>query len=89
VGGGAVTGTLLDHLEYPYGIAVHDGYVYMTETRGRNTTFQGGAIRLIRYDPRTGERVTIADHPTPSRSRATDRSSSADMRRGFPATRGR
>lgn len=45
--GGIQTATLQTGLEYPKGLWIKDGFVYFTETAGRNTSC-GGRVRLLR-----------------------------------------
>ena len=54
--------TLLTGLEYPKGLWVRDGRVYLTETAGRNTTF-GGKVRLLRYDVASGQLEELINNP--------------------------
>jgi hypothetical protein len=57
--------TLLTGLEYPKGIWLKDGSVYITETAGRNTSF-GGNVSLLRYDVGTGQLTPLVDNPVNS-----------------------
>jgi hypothetical protein len=52
--------TLLSNLEFPKGMWVHEGTIYLTETAGRNTTF-GGKVQLDEYDIASGQ-LTVVKH---------------------------
>lgn len=58
-------GTLMVGLEYPTGLWIKDGRVYLTETAGRNTSF-GGKIDLLRYDVTTQQTQVLLNHPANS-----------------------
>jgi hypothetical protein len=60
-----VPATLISGLEYPTGLWIKDGSVYLTETAGRNTTF-GGKIDLLRYDVTTKQTQVLLNHPANS-----------------------
>lgn len=60
--GSVQVSTLVPGLEYPTGLWVRDGLVYVTETAGRNTSF-GGKIRLLRYDVKTGQMQELLNNP--------------------------
>ena len=57
--------TLVTGLEYPTGLAVAGGTVYLTETAGRNTGF-GGKVQLDEYVVSTGAFSLLLDHPANS-----------------------
>ena len=56
---------LVEGLEYPTGMWVAGGTIYLTETAGRNTTF-GGKVQLDRYDIAGGTLELLLDHPSNS-----------------------
>jgi len=57
--------TLLTGLEYPKGLWVEDGKVWLTETAGRNTAF-GGKVCLDQYDVATGRKTVLVNNPRAS-----------------------
>ena len=59
--------TLVTALEYPAGLWVRDGTIYLTETAGHNTSF-GGRERLSRYVASTRELTMLVDNPVNSES---------------------
>ncbi|MBO3753767.1 MAG: carboxypeptidase regulatory-like domain-containing protein [Candidatus Brockarchaeota archaeon] len=54
--------TLLTGLEYPRGLWVKDGRIWLTETAGRNTPY-GGKVCLAQYDIATGRKTVLVDNP--------------------------
>jgi parallel beta-helix repeat protein len=54
--------TLLTNLEYPTGLWIKDGNVFLTETAGRNTAY-GGKICLDKYNILTGQKTMLVNQP--------------------------
>lgn len=54
--------TLITGLEGANSLWIHNDYIYLTETAGRNTSF-GGKISLDRYDIQTGQNQQLTNNP--------------------------
>jgi len=55
------TSVLLTNLEYPRGLWVKQGNIYLTETNGRNTIY-GGKVCLDKYNAASGK-ITLVNNP--------------------------
>jgi hypothetical protein len=58
--------TLQSELEYPKGLWIKNGYIYITETRGRNTTFSDGRVSLLRIPVGGSEADVLLNNPVNS-----------------------
>jgi hypothetical protein len=64
LGSGGVIG-LASGLHFPRGMWIRGGFVYFTETAGRNTSF-GGNVRLLRFNLATGGLEPLVNNPVNS-----------------------